>query len=407
MLNYNEKNTYFLSCPRDCEELLIQELAELDIKVSEVSKGGVFFEEDLAKAFEALLHTRIASRIFIQLKTFKFTEENQISGKVFPFDWSELFDASQTFKVNTIFDRAAKKKFPNSVYFSQLVKDGIVDHFVKQKETRPNVELKFPDFSFTIRIEATHKPELWQAMVSMDLTGFALSNRGYRAKGHSAPLRENVAAAIVANIPFNPEEEVFIDSMAGSGTILIEAMLKHLNVSPSFLWIKKPLKYLSIFKTILLKEDKVLKSKLQSMVNELNDQNESNLRNLQANTYFAFDISGRYLDLIRNTITRTGLDWKKVRIVKKDALELQPPYDDAKGVIVCNPPYGKRIGEVEALEKTYYDYGENLKQNFKGFRAYVFTSNPELRKKISLQTSQRIPLFNGDLECRLLKYDLF
>ena len=95
-----------------------------------------------------------------------------------------------------------------------------------------------------------------------------------------------------------------------------------------------------------------------------------------------------------------------IHLKKQDALKLPAPNKNGKGIIICNPPYGIRLGEEEKLKELYKDYGENLKKNFKGFRP-IFTGNMNLRKQISLSTSKRIPLFNGTIECRLLKYDLY
>lgn len=407
MLEITKPNTYFASCPRECEELLLNEILSLGISEVEKAKGGVQFTANVEEAFHVLINTRLASRVFLQLLTFNFKNDKQISTKTFAYNWSELFSVHQTFKITAIFDRDAKSHFPNSLYLSQLMKDGIVDHFNQMIGKRPSVDTRNADFNFSLRIEKSNTPQMWDAIISLDLAGFALSNRGYRVTGHSAPLRENLAAAIVSSMDFNPEEEVFIDSMSGSGTLLIEGMLKFLNISPSFLWLKKSLNDLAIFKIKEVKENGELKSNLQSAAKELIKDNELAIKQLRPNTFFAFDISPRYLDILKKTVGKTGLDWKKIRIVKKDATELSPPYEDAKGIIVCNPPYGKRLGEVDELGKLYYDYGENLKKNFKGHRAYVFTSNPELRKKISLQTSQRIPFYNGDIECRLLRYNLY
>lgn len=407
MIKLNSENTYFASCPKECEELLLNEAILHGFKDAKKTRGGVFFESKIQDAFDFVLRTRIASRVYLQIHTFQFSNEKDIPKKVFSFPWTNLFNVQQTFKISTVFDKYAKDIFPNSLYFAQLMKDGIVDLFKEKKNDRPSIDTRYPDLNFTFRIEKNDRPDLWNALISLDLTGFPLSNRSYRVPGHPAPLRENLAASIIESLDFDFEKDIFIDSMAGTGTLLIEAILKFQNITPSFLWLKKGFKDLTLFKILPVKNDAALKRSLLIKIDEANIQNTENMKNLPAGKFFAYDISNKNLDILKETLTKTGLDWKKVRIQKMDALDLRPPSEGDTGVIINNPPYGKRLGEIEELETLYHDYGENLKNNFKGFKAYVFTSNPELRKKISLQTSKRIPFYNGDMECRLLRYNLF
>ena len=325
-------------------------------------------------------------------------------------DWAKIFSSNQTFKINTLFDQQASFFFKNSKVISQYLKDAIVDQFRKITSDRPSVDTKNPNITFLTRIESSFaKDKPWKANIYLDLCGKSLSNRGYRYKNTAAPLRENLAAGIILNTDWDDKNEIFIDSMCGSGTLLIEAALIKSGVTPTYLKIKDAVErkirpWAFMYQKWYLKDSK-LKSRTEKKIKNLYSSNLKKLAELKTNQIFGMDIDGRNLQDAKKNLNSALLSTDIITLSKKDACQSIPPKPNA-GIILCNPPYGERIGEEENLEKLYYNYGENLKRNFCGYRAYIFTGNPALRKKISLQTSKRIPLYNGAIECRLLRYEL-
>lgn len=241
------------------------------------------------------------------------------------------------------------------------------------------------------------------------MSGIPLSNRGLRVSGHQAPLRENLAAAIIMSTGWNPEKECFIDSMCGTGTFLVEAALIKSKLPPSYFHIKQIFEdkkaVYSFQKHKWFSED----SKLNLWFFTLIEAHYKNILKVldsdESVTIFGMDLDPKAIQLTTKTLLNSGLD-DRISIRKADATTLLPPRE-LTGIILCNPPYGNRLGETKSLETLYYDYGENLKNNFKGYKAFILTGDLELRKKISLKTSARIPFRNGNIDCRLLKYDLF
>ena len=190
--------------------------------MQKIGTGGVEFVAKDELALKLLIHTRIASKVFKQILVKDFKDQNSYYDSLKNHPWEDHFELEQTFKISSIFDKEAKEQFNNSVYYSQKLKDVIVDRFREVNSgNRPDVDTKYPDISFVQRIEKSLETGNWKSIISIDLCGHPLSNRGYREPGHEAPLRENLAAAILilSNWDFNSED--LIDSMCGSGTVLI------------------------------------------------------------------------------------------------------------------------------------------------------------------------------------------
>lgn len=393
-------NELFASCPRGMEEMLLEEIKSF-VQEPEVGRGGVHFKADWRSALILLITTRLASRVFLKLHEFKFKNEKDIPKHVASYDWQDFIDVRDTLKIQTILDRDGKKIYKNSVYMSQLVKDGIVDKIKEVRGTRPSVELENPTHSFTFRVEGDY--QCFRGILSVDLCGEALSNRGYRPSGHKAPLRENLAAALLMASDWNPKEDTLIDGMCGSGTILAEAALMMAEISPAYLRCGRRISF-SFENHPWFKADTALKKWWDELKTKAYAEGKRKIGEFPEYKIYGFDNHKNALHVSRETMKILGLKREHVPLDMEDVTQLEPPTDS--GVFICNPPYGERLGDFDELAGLYYKLGENLKANFKGFRAYVFTGNPELRKKIRLQTSERIPFFNGKIECRLLRYEM-
>ncbi|MBK24170.1 MAG: hypothetical protein CME70_09240 [Halobacteriovorax sp.] len=393
-------NEYFASCPRGMEELLLEEIKPF-VQESSIGKGGVLFKADWRSTLVLLITTRLASRVFLKLHEFKFKNEKDIPKHVESYDWQDFIDIRDTLKIQTILDRDGKKIYKNSVYMSQLVKDGICDKIKSIRGTRPSVELENPTHSFNFRVEGEY--QCFKGIVSVDLCGEALSNRGYRPPGHKAPLRENLAAALLMASDWNPKEDVLIDGMCGSGTILAEAALMLGEISPAYLRCGKRISF-SFENHPWFKKEATLKKWWDELKTKAYAEGKRKIGEFPEYRIYGFDNHKTAMHVSRETLKILGLKREHVPLDLEDVTTLVPPVE--KGVFICNPPYGERLGDVDELSDLYYRIGENLKNNFKGFRGYVFTGNPELRKKIALQTSARVPFWNGKIECRLLRYEL-
>ena len=408
-MDSNKLFLFFASCSKNLETLLEAEAHNYKLENVVKRPGGIYFSSSLEKSLDFLLHTRLSSRIYKEVFRFSIDNQNDLYEKAKNNPWDKIFSLQQTFKIKTIFDSPAKKAFKNSVFFSQKLKDAIVDNFRQNFSKRPSVDTKTPDISFLMRVEKGNR-KLWTITISLDLCAEPLSNRGYRLDSSEAPLRENLAAGIVMLTDWNSNEEIFIDSMCGSGTLSIEAALIKAQIPPTFLKIKafverkeKPFGFLS---QNWFSKNKRLENNFYEKVKVLYQEIKMKLNGLPSDQFYASDWDNKVLKKAKANFQQTNLD-KVINLKKQNAINLMPPIKKQEGVIICNPPYGVRIGEERELIDLYKNYGENLKKNFKGFRAYIFTGNLELRKQISLSTSQRIPLFNGMIECRLFKYEIY
>lgn len=400
-------NNFFASCPRGMEAALSKELNEAGCRGLIPFRGGVDFEADDEALFRIILGSRLASRIFMRLAERHVLDAKHIYKKFLDFKWTDVFDVEQTFKITTIFDGAAKEAFGNAMYVSQNLKDAVVDTFRAKFNMRPDVDKEDADVSLCLRVEQGDRRG-FKAQLLLDLVGEPLSKRGYRKRVGEAPLKENLAAAIVSACDWK-NDEVFVDAMCGSGTILIEAILASVNACPQFIRVNEYLegKRLAFdfldhawFTTSASREEafnQYAKKEVERTLKALKD--------VPSNRFYGYDVDDRMLEVTRSAIRRLGIPDGRVTLDCIDATKLTPPSEH--GVLVCNPPYGERMGEVNHLRDLYHNLGENLKSNFKGWRAFIFTGNLELRKNISLQTSARIPFYNGKIECRLLRYELF
>lgn len=405
-----DQATFFASCPREVEHLLEKEIRDLGITRIEVEKGGVAFKAEIEQALDVLLQSRVASRVFKELQVYTIASEKDLYARAKEKWWDKVFTVNQTFKINTLFDRETKENFSNSIIFSQLLKDAIADNFREKFGERPSVDTGRPDITFLLRVERKQGTDLYNARILVDMCGEPISNRGYREESLKAPLRENLAAAIILTTDFDPEKDIFTDSMCGTGTLLIEAILMKAKVAPTYLkirqFIEKKVPVFDFIKHPWFTVDRKAVRMFEEKAMAIYNHSLAALNELQSRQFFGFDITERAMETTRIHLHNAMIDQQIVTLNKRDATKITP-MDDPPGIVICNPPYGERMGEEEELKALYKDYGENLKHNFKGFRAYVFTSNPMLRKCISLGTASRHTFYNGSLECRLLKYELY
>jgi 23S rRNA G2445 N2-methylase RlmL len=404
-----EEPWFFASCPRDVEYLLEAEINKFKPLKVRTEPGGVAFQSPIETAFDVLLNSRVASRVFKEIQIYSILSEKDLYSKAKDKWWDKIFYLNQTFKINTLFDRETKDNFNNSLIFSQILKDAIVDNFREKFGERPSVNTERPDITFLLRVEKKTKSPGYNARILVDMCGEPISNRGYRVDSLKAPLRENLAAAILQSTDFDPSRDIFTDCMCGTGTLLIEAILMKAEISPTYLkirkYIERKIPVFDFIKHPWHTADKKAVRMFDEKAIAVYNHSLKALNELETRQFFGFDISERALETTRLHLKNCMIDPQIVTLNKRDATKITP-MDPPPGIVICNPPYGERMGEEEELRKLYRDLGENFKHNWKGYRAYVFTSNPLLRKSIELQTSKRFTFHNGSIECRLLRYEL-
>ncbi len=367
---------YFAPCPRGLESVLGEELSSIGAKEILATDGGVGFSGGMETAYRANLESRIASRILWKVLDRPYSGEEDIYAAALSLPWENWFSPDQSIKVNL----SATKSGLKSLDFATLrIKDAVCDRMRKACGKRPSVDTSSPD----IRIHAYLTSNLFSLYI--DTSGEALFKRGARQFSVDAPVRENLAAGILRLSGWTPDTP-FLDPMCGSGTFLVEAARIALSIPPgaarSFAFEK-----LSNFDETLWKKVKEVAMSRVKPVTPLQ--------------IYGSDILGRAVETARANLAGAGLEGA-VTLKQANFLELPPPADH--GVLVTNPPYGVRIGEMDELAALYPLLGDTLKKKYSGWRAYFFTADMRLAKLIRLSASKRTPLYNGALECRLFEY---
>lgn len=373
-------STYFATVARGLEEIAAKELESLGAKAVKPDFAGVHFHGNKELLYRVNLWSRIIFRILVPIEEIKSCNATQLYQNVYKIDWSKYLQNHQTFLVNC----TGNNKNLNHTHFTALkIKNAIVDQQTRQFNTRSNIDIKSPDIIINAHINDNH------CLLSLDSSGRSLHRRGYRSAMGLAPLKETLAAALLdmanwdGNIPF-------LDPMCGSGVLPIEAALKGLNIAPGLYRNKFSFQNWLDF-------DSTIYSKI------VEEAKNKQLTRLKA-PIFGKDQDLDVIGQASSNITACGLD-KDIKLNQVQLEKIEAPAD--RGIIICNPPYGKRIGSSEQLATLYKLLGDVLKQRFKGWNAYILTANKELSQQIGLRTSRRIPVYNGSLPCTLLKYELY
>ncbi|PTX19997.1 putative N6-adenine-specific DNA methylase [Pontibacter mucosus] len=362
------------------EEVLAAELRELDMEYVKVGNRVVTCSGNLRQLYEANLWCRTAIRILKPIRQFKVRDEKSLYEQVQKTDWSEFFGVDMTFAIDAVVSHST---FEHSLYVAQLTKDAIVDQFRANTGERPSVDRIRPDVRLNLHMHDN------LVTLSLDSSGDSLHRRGYRLQTNVAPLNEVLAAGIIALSGWD-KKSPFIDPMCGSGTFLIEAALMAQNIAPG-LFRRDPYGF---------EKWKDYNESLFEMVWNTAEAKEK--RTLQAQI-IGYDLDADYVEAARNNIANAGLE-NIIQVEQADFFETQAP--EGHGVVVMNPPYNERI-QSEDINELYKNIGDTLKNNYQGYDAFVFTGNLEAAKSIGLRTSRRVPLYNGSIECRLLKYELY
>ncbi|MEM0994483.1 MAG: THUMP domain-containing protein [Bacteroidota bacterium] len=362
------------------EVVLAEELKQLGASNIEVLHRAVRFEGDQKVLYRANYEARTALRILLPIRQFKTKHENHFYRKMQEIDWRQYLNLKTTFAINAV---TSSKYLRHSKYLALKSKDAIVDqlrpHFDGQ---RPYVDTKNPDFRFNVHIS---KDNL--CTVSLDSSGASLYKRGYRVATVEAPMSEVLAAGMILLTGWRGEQ-AFVDPMCGSGTIPIEAALIARNIPPQ--WKRKEFgfqKWQDFDRQLWENIKKAAKEKIKASDHPI----------------VAYDQDFNAFQVTSKNIANADLK-DSIKVVWKKLEKLDHALKE--GTVVMNPPYNERLTETD-IASFYARIGDQLKQKFTGFNAWIISANREGLKNIGLKTSRKIVLFNGPLECRFQKYELY
>ena len=361
------------------ENVLAKELVEIGASGVRSIRRGVDFYGDKRILYKANYLCRTALRIIKPIAVFKAMNEDQLYDEVKKIEWNEYLDIKSTFSIDGI---TSHSNITHSKYLALKTKDAIADRFREETGKRPNVDKFNPDLSINVRLFKD------QCTISLDSSGESLHKRGYRQATGPAPLNEVLAAGMILISGWKGDRP-FVDPMCGSGTLPIEAALFALNIPAGYFFEKFAFMHWKDF-------DEELWETVKSSA-------EKKIRRDKPVTIEGSDWSGRVLQAARENVESAGLT-DVVRVYPSFFADTEPPA--GKGVLITNPPYGERI-KTEDIEKLYQEIGDTLKQKFTGYDAWIISSHREAMKYIGLRTSTNMTLFNGPLECRYSKFELY
>lgn len=362
------------------EETLAAEILSIGGRNIKELTRAVSCTGDLGFVYKANFALRTAINILVPVFEFKAGTEDEFYKQLSNFAWEDYQSVNQTFLIQAVI--GGSSVFNHTLYLAQKTKDALADRFNRLQNKRPSVSKTNPDLYYTIHADDD------RFTLSLDSSGEILFKRGYRQTAGEAPLNEVLGAAIVLASGWNPPR-VLYNPMCGSGTIAIEAALIQTKVPPGvfrekFAFMEWPGFNKELFTTIS-----------EGLINRITD-----------NEYLRIICS----DITKKAIVQTRENAEAAKV--EDFLEVEQCDFFASeahagiGTVIINPPYNERM-EIADVEAFYAGIGSTLKHKYAGCTAWVFTAWPDAVKHIGLRPSRKIKLFNGSLECKLLRYDLY
>jgi 23S rRNA (guanine2445-N2)-methyltransferase / 23S rRNA (guanine2069-N7)-methyltransferase len=378
----------FATTPKAMETILTDELRTFGINNIKATMAGVAFQGDLETAYRACLWSRTANRILLVLSSFEVKTQEDLYNGVQQINWFEHINPDDTFAVSF---SAKNSQAINNTHFGALkVKDAIVDQMRDTFQKRPSIDTERPNIRINVYLQGE------QAQLSLDLSGESLHRRGYRDVNIRAPMKENLAAAMLLRCGW-PEiakhKGTLIDPMCGSGTLLLEAGMIAADYAPGLLrdyfgfigWKKHDAECWEKLRMEALQRRKTGMDTLPIIVGF--DQNKQTVKTALAH------------------IANAGLQ-NKIHVERRDIEDAEPAESWKTGLLICNPPYGERLGDEQETAELYKKFGESLKAHFLGWKAAMIISNPELGFRLGIRSQKPITLFNGALECKLLRLNI-
>jgi 23S rRNA (guanine2445-N2)-methyltransferase / 23S rRNA (guanine2069-N7)-methyltransferase len=378
----------FATTPKAMETILAEELQTLGIINIKPTVAGVAFQGNLETAYRVCLWSRIANRILLVLSSFQVKTQNDLYDGVARINWFEHIKPENSFAVSF---SAKNSSAINNTHFGALkVKDVIVDQMRAKFHKRPSINTEQPNIRINVYLNGE------TAQLSLDLSGESLHRRGYRDINIKAPIKENLAAAMLLRSGWSKiakQNGSLIDPMCGSGTLLLEGAMIAADYAPGLLrdyygfigWKKHDAEC------------------WQSLRNEAEQRKNAGLARLAV--IVGFDQNRQTINAALTHIANIGLQ-NKIHVERRNIEDVEPAASWNPGLVICNPPYGERLGDEKETAELYKKFGETLKSHFIGWKAAIIISNPELGFRLGIRSQKPVTLFNGALECKLLRMDI-
>ena len=378
----------FATCPKGLEYLLRDELRALGAEDAHEALAGVHFSGPLELGYRACLWSRLASRVLLQVHEFDAPDGDALYAGVQSVDWSAHLDADASFAVDAV---GGSGTLRNTQFIALRAKDAVVDQFRERTGVRPDIEVERPSIRLNLRL---HKGRV---SLALDLSGIPLHRRGWRQGQGEAPLKENLACAMLLRAGWpaiHAGGGALVDPMCGAATLPIEAALMAADVAPG---LRRDYWGFSGWRG----HDAAA---WQRLLDEAKARATAGLRALPP-LFFGYDQDPRVLEEARRNAQAAGVAGF-LHLARQSAEHLQRPPGAAPGLVIANPPYGERLGQRAALVPLYRAFGDRLRQAFGGWHAGVIVSDDELGHALGLRADKRYVLYNGAIECRLLVFDL-
>lgn len=372
--------SFFATCPKNFEYLLQNELQSLNIGDIKLTVAGVYFKGSIEDAYRVCLWSRIANRILLQLDRFSVHRADDLYKGMRKIDWSKHFNVDNTLLIDFIGTSSA---IDNSHFGALKAKDAVVDQFKEKTGERPSIEKVNPDIRINCYLQRDH------CTVSLDLSGQSLHQRSYRQHTGPAPIKENVAAAMLMHAKWpeiSKQGGRLIDPMCGSGTILIEALLIAADIAPGL--------YRKQFGFSHWKQHN--ESAWKAIVNDANKRRDAGLKNCD-NHFYGFDKEKSVIDNANEVID--VLDFSNWISCTIKPIQDVPAIEATTGLLICNPPYGVRLADADNLKPLYANYGKLSKSLSADWSSAMITSDKDLARATGVQFKKTYKLYNGPLAC--------
>ncbi len=360
------------------EEILADELKTIGAKDIKILQRAVSYKGNKETLYKSNLHLRTAIRILVPISNFKANSERELYKGTQKIDWEKYLNTNKTFAID---GTTSGELFTHSKYAALLTKDAIVDKFRDKFDARPSIDTENPDLRINLHINHNN------VTISLDSTGSNLGKRGYKLRQVFAPLSEVLASGIILVSDWDKKQD-FIDPMCGSGTFPIEAALIAKNIAPGS------------FRKFNFENWKDFDRGLWLQLKKDAKNNEIDFNG----KIQGFDMDDEAITISKENARRAGVN-RIVSFAKQDFIDSNNEFTDSH--IIMNPPYGERLMEDDEIIPFYKEIGDQLKHNYLNCNAFIFSGNLRAIKHVGLKASSRIKLFNGPIECRLNKFELY
>jgi len=371
---------FFAATSKGLVDVLDAEIKDLGLKVIEKGMGGVSFDSSWEGCYKANLHLRTATRIIKPVLDFPAYQLDDLYHNTLKHDFTKYIEPNQTFEIDA---SVRESKIRDQRMVALKIKDAIADQFRDKFGQRPDVNTKNPDLRVMARIVKN------QVSLAIDTSGTSLNMRGYRIEAGEAPLRENVAAGLLMMSGWQPDQPL-VDPMCGAGTILIEAAMIAKKMAPGLNRKAFGFQRLKGFQ----------KEAWSSLIDEAIEQEVE----MRPGILFGSDLDSKVLRAAKANAERAGVK-ECISFQRLSVTEIKAPPTEP-GFVLTNPPYGERLGQEPELQDLYKDLAYSMKNHFKGWKLWMLSGNSELTRSLKLKAERKFPVWNGNINCRLLKYEI-